>query len=431
MSYPRSVSIGLWIGAAWLAACGDSGTGGAGGAAAGGQAAQGGAAAVGGGNAGGAAAAGGGNAGGGSASGTQFFATGTLHHVDIVVDAQYLDTLDTDITVRVPGTVTYDGTTIQNAGIRKKGQSTLQPLAQKPSFSIKLDDTVPGQDIDGIEKFALNNTVMDPSFSSEPLTYMFYANAGVPAPRTSHAVVTFNGEMKGVYVVVEAINKQFLKEHYGDGSGNLYEGPWDFSQDPAAADLKDIEDGRTRDDLIALTDAVNGATPDTLDAAISPYADVDQLIKVVALDMAFCLWDGYAITAWNFYLYHVPDTVPSGGRFVMLPHGADWPYWQATLDPMNPDFRPWGPEYPPGMLAVSLTSPPFVDRYKLALKAVRDQAFDTVALNARLDTIDAVIHTVDMSDPVLAETVLGFEDQIDNAHNFVNERRAFLDGLAL
>ena len=55
----------------------------------------------------------------------------------------------------------------------------------------------------------------------------------------------------------------------------------------------------------------------------------------------------------------------------------------------------------------------------------------TELATARLDTIDAVIHSVDTSDPVLAETVLGFEDQIDNAHNFVNERRAFLDGLAL
>ncbi|MBL8742355.1 MAG: CotH kinase family protein, partial [Myxococcales bacterium] len=210
---------------ALLPACGDSSGEGAG--AEGGAASQGGESATGASDAGGAGAVGGNGAGGGSAtqSGQVFFATDTLHHVEITVDEQYLDTLDNDLTVRVPATIVYDGETIEQAGLRKKGQSTLQPLDQKPSFSVKLDDTVAGQDIDGIERFALNNTVMDATYTSEPLSYLLYQRGGVPAPRTAHAVVTFNGEVKGIYVVVEAINKQFLEEHYGDGEGNLYEGP--------------------------------------------------------------------------------------------------------------------------------------------------------------------------------------------------------------
>jgi spore coat protein H len=368
---------------------------------------------------------------GGGDNGAELFATSVLHRIDIVVEEQDLPTLDSDITVRVPCTITYDGETVTNAGIRRKGQSTLQPLDQKPSFSIKLDEEVPGQDLDGIEKFVLNNTIKDPTFTSEPLSYLVYQRAGVPAPRTAHAAVTFNGESKGFYVVVESVNKQFLEDHYGDGSGNLYEGPWDFSQDPAAAELKDLEDGRTRDDLVALTDAVNGATADSLERAIAPLADVDQLLRVFALDMAFCLWDGYAVAAWNFYLYHVPDTVPDGGRFVMLPHGADWPYWIADLDPMDPDFRPWGAEYPAGLLAIALTSPPFVQRYTDALRAVRDDAFDIGALGARVDEIDGVLHGADLSDPVLAAEIADFEAHVAEAHTFLTDRRAFLDGLPL
>lgn len=411
-------------------ACGDSrGSGGGSGAAGpeGGETASGAAAA------GGQSAAGGNGAGGGSEtqSGALFFATGTLHHVEITVEEQYLDTLDNDITVRVPATVVYDGEVVTDAGIRKKGQSTLQPLAQKPSFSVKLDDTVAGQDVDGIERFNLNNTVMDATYTSEPLSYLLYQRGGVPAPRTAHAVVTFNGEVKGIYVVVEAINKQFLKEHYGDGEGNLYEGPWDFDKDPSAADLKDIEDGRTRDDLIALTTAVLEATPESLDADISPYLDVDQLIDTIALDMAFCLWDGYAIAAWNYYLYHVPESVPDGGRFVLLPHGADWPYFEADVDPMNVDFRPWGAEYPAGILGVRLSTGPFVDRYSAALKNVRDVAFDTAVLGARIDEIDAVVHTADASEPVIADALASFDDEVDTARAFVLDRKAFLDATDL
>jgi spore coat protein H len=419
-----------WLCACVLAAgCGDSGGSGGGSAGAsshGGETASGAAAA-------GGESAGGAGAGGGAAtqSGTQLFATATLHHVEITVADEYLDTLDNDLTVRVPATIVYDGEVVTDAGLRKKGQSTLQPLDQKPSFSVKLDDTVAGQDIDGIERFALNNTVMDATYTSEPLSYLLYQRAGVPAPRTAHAIVTFNGEVKGIYVVVEAINKQFLQEHYGDGEGNLYEGPWDFDKDPAQADLKDIEDGRTRDDLIALTDAVNASAQDSLDAAIAPYADVDQLIDTIAIDMAFCLWDGYAIAAWNFYLYHVPESVPAGGRFVMLPHGADWPYFHADIDPMDVDFRPWGEGSPAGILGVRLTTAPFVDRYRAALKSIRDDAFDTGVLGARIDEIDAVLHTADASHPVIGEALVSFDAEVDTARAFVLDRKAFLDAINL
>lgn len=365
-------------------------------------------------------------------NGDQLFATDVLHRIDIVVADADLPTLDgDDLSVRVPCTITYDGETVTEAGIRRKGQSTLQPLDQKPSFSIKLDEVIAGQDLDGIEKFVLNNTIKDPTFSSEPLSYAIYQRAGVPAPRTAHAVVTFNGETKGFYVVVESVNKQFLEGHFGDGEGNLYEGPWDFTMDPAAAELKDEDEGRTRDDLVALTDAVQGATPDTLEAAIAPLADVDQLLTVVALDMAFCLWDGYAIAAWNFYLYHVPDTVPDGGRFVMLPHGADWPYWVSDLDPMDPDFRPWGAEFPAGALAIALTSPPFVERYTEALRRVRDEAFDVAALAARVDGIAEVLHTADGTDAVLDAELEGFDAHVAEARAFLEDRRAFLDTLPL
>jgi spore coat protein H len=368
---------------------------------------------------------------GGAVVGARFFATDLLHHIEITVDEQYLDALENDTSTRVPATFRYDGDVLERVGVRKKGQTTLRPLAEKPSFSIKLDEIVRGQDIDGIEKFALDNTIQDATYTSESLSYLLYQRAGVPAPRTAHAVVTFNGELKGIYVVVEAINKKFLSKHYGDGKGNLYEGPWDFDQDPMAADLKDLEDGRTREDLVSLTEAVNAASADSLDADISPYADVDQMIDTVALDMAFCLWDGYAIAAWNFYLYHVPARVPGGGRFVLLPHGADWPYWHADVDPMNPGFRPWGPDSPPGILGVRFTAPPFVERYTRALRRVRDSAFDVEVLSARIDEIERVLHAADVSEPVLREALAAFESEVGAARAFVNERKAFLDALPL
>jgi len=354
--------------------------------------------------------------------GERMFDTSLLHQVDITVAPEYLDSLDNDLETRVPCTLAYDGEVVAEAGIKKKGQSTLQPLADKPSFNVKLDEFVAGADIDGISRLALNNTIMDTTFLSEPLSYLLYQRAGVPAPRTAHAVVRFNGEVKGIYVVVEAVNKRFLREHYGDGEGNLYEGPWDFTQDVAAIELKDEDEGRTREDLQALTDVVLGTPDDELEAALEPLLDVDELIDTVALDMAFCLWDGYAIAAWNYYLYH-----PPGGRFVLLPHGADWPYWVVDVDPFDVDFRPWGAEYPSGLLANRVvTVPALRARYEQALHEVRDVAFDPAALGARIDEVESILHTA--TEPELAEELAAFDETVATARDFVDGRRAFLDG---
>ena len=354
--------------------------------------------------------------------GARMFDTSLLHQVEITVAPEYLETLDNDLETRVPCTFSYDGEVVAQAGVKKKGQSTLQPLADKPSFNLKLDEFVDGVDIDGISRLVLNNTVMDTTFLSEPLTYLLYERAGLPAPRTAHAVVRFNGEVKGIYVVVESVSKRFLRHHYGDGEGNLYEGPWDFTQDVAAIELKDEDEGRTREDLQALTDVVLGTPDDELEAALEPLLDVDEFIDTVALEMAFCLWDGYAIAAWNFYLYH-----PPGGRFVMLPHGADWPYWVVDLDPFDVDFRPWGAEYPSGVLANRVVEVPALRmRYEQALHEVRDVAFDPAALGARIDEVASILHTAD--EPELDGELQAFDDSVETARDFVEGRRAFLDG---
>ncbi len=364
-----------------------------------------------------------GTSGGDSPDGVIMFDTTRLHEIEITVDAQDLATLDDDLETRVPCTFRYDDAVVMQAGIKKKGQSTLQPLDGKPSFNLKLDAFVDGTDIDGIARLSLDNTIMDPTFLSEPLTYLLYQRAGVAAPRTAHAIVRFNGEVKGIYVVVEGVGKRFLGAHFGDGEGNLYEGPWDFDHDIAAVELKDEDEGRTRDDLQALAEVVVTTPDDGLEAALEPMLDVDEFIDTVALDMAFCLWDGYAIAAWNYYLYHVP-----GDRFVLLPHGADWPYWVYDVDPFDVDFRPWGEQYPSGLLANRVvTVPGLRARYEQALVEVRDVAFDTDALVARIDEVESILHGAD--EPAIADELASFDDSVQTARDFVLQRRAFLDGI--
>src|SRR4051812_16350810 len=62
-----------------------------------------------------------------------------LHELAITVAAADVHTLDA-VADRVPATITLDGVTLTNVGVRNKGMSSLKPASGKLSFSIKFDE---------------------------------------------------------------------------------------------------------------------------------------------------------------------------------------------------------------------------------------------------------------------------------------------------
>src|SRR5207247_6678454 len=100
------------------------------------------------------------------------------------------------------------------------------PLSGKPSFSVKLDEFLPEQNLDGLHKIILNSAHDDPGFVNEHIGYTALRWVGLPSALSAHGVVTFNGAVKGFYVVKEAVDKQFLARVFGraNRTGNLYEG---------------------------------------------------------------------------------------------------------------------------------------------------------------------------------------------------------------
>jgi hypothetical protein len=305
--------------------------------------------------------------------------------------------------------------------------TSLRPLSDKPSFSVKLNEFVGGQKLDGLKKLTLENYVQDPTFLCGPIGYEVYRRAGLPAPRTSHGVVTFNGEPKGIYVLEEPVNQQWLEAQYGDGAGNLYEGPWDFPQGAGAAELKDeVEEGRTRDDLEALT-AIVMDTPDAeLAAALEARLDVEQFIQNFAVEMVSANWDNYAYAAWNYYLYDRP----SDGRFVILVHGLNWPYWMSGLDPFDLYAYPWGMSTPPGYLCERMIMVPELEtRFRDAVTAVARDAWDVAVLDGIVTRVEGVLHSRPLPAGRAMDDLAGFDDHVGEAHAFVADRKAYLDAL--
>ncbi|WP_437736461.1 CotH kinase family protein [Sorangium sp. So ce1335] len=309
------------------------------------------------------------------------FDRAVLHTVEITVDEAYLDQLATDDEARVPCSVVYDGEVVRGAGIRQKGNK-LEELSDKPSFSIKFDEFNEETELRGLNKLLLNNAKQDPTFLREQIGAELHARAGVPAARVAHAVVKLNGVDQGIYVVTEAVDKRFLRRHFGRGNdeGAVYEGPCcgDFVHDIDAVELDGGEDAGAAA-LRALADAIRDAPDEQLAAQVSQRLDLDRFITTYALEALMGHWDGYAYRANNYYLYRSPVD----GRFVFLPHGMD-----RILDDVRFDTETAPVAVLPGRIRAI---PALDERFRAELARVAVEAWDERALLAVVDQAAEVV----------------------------------------
>ena len=108
-----------------------------------------------------------------------------------------------DIYTWFSGTVTIDGETHTDVGVRKKGFLGSQSDT-KPSLKLRYDKYVDGQSLGGVmERMTLNNSIQDVSMVNTCLSYQVFAAAGLPSPRCNFATVTVNGKELGLYIHLE------------------------------------------------------------------------------------------------------------------------------------------------------------------------------------------------------------------------------------
>src|SRR5260221_10689262 len=146
---------------------------------------------------------------------------------------------------------------------------------------------------------------------------MFLA-AGLPSPRAGHALVRINARDLGLYVLVEGWNKQFLKRHFKDARGNLYDGG--FGNE--ITNHLDINSGDFSNDWSRLEALASAAEEPDLSkrlARMGEALDVDRFLTFVAMEVMLAHWDGYSMNRNNFRIF---DDL-SANRLVFLPHGMD------------------------------------------------------------------------------------------------------------
>ena len=123
--------------------------------------------------------------------------------------------------------VEVNGQTFYQVGIRTKGNTSLSSVVNDPTtdrYSLKLefDHYVDGQTCFGLDKLILNNNYADATNMKEALCYDMFRFLGADASLYNYAEISVNGEYRGVYLALEAVEDSFLLRNYGTEKGALY-----------------------------------------------------------------------------------------------------------------------------------------------------------------------------------------------------------------
>jgi spore coat protein CotH len=261
------------------------------------------------------------------------FDDAVLHQIDVELSDASWQALEDDPYTYVLGSVTVDGVSVNDVGVRLRGKiGSFQPITGKPKWKFDLNRFVPGQRAFGVKAISLNNSVVDCSYLREAISYDVYRAVDVFAPRIAFTQVTVNGMDYGLYQIIETQDDAYLDERYDDASGNLYDGKyywgggWDFSFTDFTSNLYanfDLEEGTDVGlvDVQAVTEAFfyESATPDFY-ANLEPLIDWEQFHRYFVAEQWVDNGDGYAVGQNNYRVYFRVDD----GRVVFHPFDFDY-----------------------------------------------------------------------------------------------------------
>jgi hypothetical protein len=260
--------------------------------------------------------------------GDSLFTDGKVRTFKITVEGPALAMLEKNDRSYVRAAMAEGTNVFKDVGIHLKGMGSFRPFAEKPSFSVKFDRFAPDQTYLGLSKFMLNNSSQDSTYLAEYIATQMFRDAGLPAARVAHAFVEVNGRALGLYVLIEAMNKDFLKQYFRNAKGNLYEA---YLQD--ISEKLDLDGGTdaSQSDLTNLLAVARIEKPLERWSALQQVLNVDGYLSHLALEMFTSHTDGYAMNRNNYRLYHDP----ADGRFHFLVHGLDWAYANTgvSIDP--------------------------------------------------------------------------------------------------
>ena len=215
---------------------------------------------------------------------------------------------------RILANLTIDGVSYDSVGVRYKGFSSVSVNRIKNPFNIKLDYIINNQDHKGVDKLKLSNVIQDPSFIREVLTYEIAADY-LPTVRANYANLYINDTLWGLYTNVQAVNKDFLNDHFGNKYNPFFKcNPDNLNVAPGGENSNlshshgldsldyylfyDLKSNYGWKALYSLIDTLNHYVD-----SIENVLDVDRTLWMHAINYTLINFDSYIGYGQNYYLY--------------------------------------------------------------------------------------------------------------------------------
>lgn len=232
-----------------------------------------------------------------------------------------------------PCTLTIDGETFRQVGIRAKGNNSLHLTQEygllRYSLKLEFDHYLEGGSYYGLDQFSLDASFQDNSYLKTWLAYDMMSFMGVVTPLCSYVWVTVNQEPWGLFLAVEEPEEGFAQRNFGEDYGQLYK-PDYRSLEAENADVAlrytgddpDLYDNIFRNAKFSTSDASRErliqalqilSTGENLEQAV----EVDAVLRYFTVQVFVMNWDSYlGRTGHNYFLYE------EEGRITILP----WDY---------------------------------------------------------------------------------------------------------
>lgn len=261
------------------------------------------------------------------------FNAGAVRRLDLLVHSLDWEKLKANFQVNdyYPADMQRNGVTVRNVGIRSRGLGSRSGV--KPGLRVDFDRYASAQTFLGLKSVILDNLTQDPTGLRERVAMRVFERMGLPAPREAHVALYVNNTYAGLYVMVESIDKEFLRRVFGanatgiENDGHLFEYQysvaWYFNYPGGNLDAyAALFDPVTHENasvvelyapLEELIRTINGASDAEFLAAVSPYLDLPLFMKHVVVQNFLAQNDGvlgYA-GANNFYFYRFENSLRS------------------------------------------------------------------------------------------------------------------------
>jgi CotH kinase protein/Lamin Tail Domain len=306
--------------------------------------------------------------------------------------------------------VRIDGNLVNSIGVRLKGGLSIFNL--KKPFKIDFDRFVPDQSYDGMRKLNLQNADSDAAVIRDLLGYHIFREAGIKAPRAAYARVYINDNYVGAYIMVEQVDKEFLRNMYASDEGILYK-----HKELGVAVESGDNDLSQYNQMIAIANNLSGQAFAT---ALEQIADIDNFLLFFLVENFIEARDNPIDVQVNFYLYLQPET----GKLNWIPWDLNYSFYGGLNYPLLPTV---GVNL---LYRKMLQVPAFRERYLEMACHLLDYLFVDTTLHQFIDQNAQLVRPAVQNDTYYTFPFERFDQDILSIKELLTVRRQdFLNGL--